>query len=73
MRFREFESKIRTLPAFNLNDVRKLAPDFHRRQLNYWHNKGYIKPLAGGYYILADRTVDDTYLFVMANKIYEPS
>ena len=55
MRFREFESKIRALPAFNLNDVRKLDPDFHRQQLNYWHNQGYIKPLAGGYYILADR------------------
>ena len=73
MRFREFESKIRALPAFNLNDVRKLDPGFHRQQLNYWHNQGYIKPLAGGYYILADRTVDEMVLFMMANKIYEPS
>ena len=73
MRFREFESKIRALPAFNLNDARKLDPGFHRQQLNYWHNQGYIKPLAGGYYILADRTVDEMVLFMMANKIYEPS
>jgi predicted transcriptional regulator of viral defense system len=73
MRFREFESKIRVLPAFNLNDVRKLDPDFHRQQLNYWHNHGYIKPLAGGYYILADRAPDEMYLFMVANKIYEPS
>jgi predicted transcriptional regulator of viral defense system len=73
MRFREFESKIRVLPAFNLNDVRKLDPDFHRQQLNYWHNQGYIKPLAGGYYILADRAPDEMYLFMVANKIYEPS
>ena len=73
MRFREFESKIRELPAFNLNDVRKLDPDFHRQQLNYWHNQGYIKPLAGSYYVLADRAMDEMYLFVVANKIYEPS
>jgi len=64
---------MKALPAFNLNDARKLDPDFHRQQLNYWHNQGYIKPLAGGYYILADRAVDEMYLFMLANKIYEPS
>ena len=73
MRIRELESKIRELPAFNLNDVRKLDPDFHRQQLNYWHNQGYIKPLAGGYYILADRAINEMYLFTVANRIYEPS
>ncbi len=73
MRYREFESKIRELPAFNLNDVRKLDPDFHRQQLNYWHRKGYIQPLAGGYYVLPDRAIDEMYLFMVANKIYEPS
>ena len=73
MRFREFESRIRALPTFNLNDVRKLDPGFHRQQLNYWHNQGYIKSLAGGYYILADRAMDEMVLFMVANKIYEPS
>lgn len=73
MRFRAFESKIKELPAFNLNDARKLDPEFHRQQLNYWHNQGYIKPLAGGYYVLADRAIDERYLFMAANKIYEPS
>jgi predicted transcriptional regulator of viral defense system len=73
MRYREFESRIRELPAFNLNDVRKLDPDFHRQQLNYWHNLGYIRPLAGGYYVLADRAFDEMYLYMVANKIYQPS
>ena len=73
MKFREFNSRIRALPAFNLNDVRKLDPGFHRQQLYYWHNQGYIKPLAGGYYILADRAMDEMVLFMVANKIYEPS
>jgi predicted transcriptional regulator of viral defense system len=73
MRFREFESRIRALPIFNLNDVRKLDPGFHRQQLNYWLNQGYIKPLAGGYYFLADRVMDEMLLFMVANKIYEPS
>jgi predicted transcriptional regulator of viral defense system len=56
-----------------LNDARKLDPGFHRQQLNYWHNQGYIQPLAGGYYLLADREMDEKVLFMMANKIYEPS
>jgi len=73
MRFRDFESKIEHLPTFNLNDVRKLDPGFHRQQLNYWQNKGYLKTLAGGYYALADREIDEMYLFMVANKIYEPS
>jgi predicted transcriptional regulator of viral defense system len=64
---------MRALPAFNLNDVRKLDPGFHRQQLNYWHNQGYIKPLAGGYYILADREMDEMVLFMVANRIYDPS
>jgi predicted transcriptional regulator of viral defense system len=64
---------ISALPAFNLNDVRKLDPGFHRQQLYYWHNQGYIKPLAGGYYILADRAMNEKVLFMAANKVYEPS
>jgi hypothetical protein len=37
---RGVESRIRALPAFELNDVHKLDPGFHRQQLNYWHNQG---------------------------------
>jgi predicted transcriptional regulator of viral defense system len=73
MQFREFESKISALPVFNLNDVRKLDPKFHRQQLYDWQKRGYIKPVAGGYYFLADRTMDEALLFMVANKIYEPS
>lgn len=30
-------------------------------------------PLAGSYYALADRSVDEMYLFMVANRIYQPS
>ncbi len=73
MRFRELEKRVEGLPAFNLNDVRKLDPGFHRQQLSYWLGKGYIRPVAGGYYLLADQEVDEGYLFTVANKIYNPS
>jgi predicted transcriptional regulator of viral defense system len=73
MRFREFEATIKELHAFNLNDARKIDPDFHRQQLTYWHNQRYIKPLTGGYYALWDKPIDEKYLFLVANKVYEPS
>ncbi len=73
MIFKDFEFKIKALPAFNLNDIRKLDPGFHRQQLSYWQTQGYIQPLAGGYYILAGMEINETVLFMLANKIHAPS
>ena len=73
MRFREFQNFAKDLPAFNLNDVRKLDPDFHRQQVSDWLGRGYIQSLTGGYYLLADAKVDESCLFMLANWIYEPS
>jgi predicted transcriptional regulator of viral defense system len=73
LRFRDFQSLIRALPAFNLNDARKFDPSFHRQQLTDWVKRGYILQLAGGYYLLADTDVDEARMFMLANKIYEPS
>ena len=73
MKFRDFQLHAKDLPVFNLNDVRKFNPDFHRQQLSDWLNRGYIQSLACGYYLLADVQVDESYLFMLANRIYEPS
>ena len=73
MKFRDFQRQVRDLPAFNLNDIRKLDPDFHRQQLSDWLNRGYIQSLAGGYYLLAEAQVDEGRLFMLANRMYEPS
>ncbi len=73
MRFREFESIVKDFPLFNLNDICNFAPDFHRRQLHTWTRNGFLRPIAGGYYVLAERTFDETFLFMAANLIYEPS
>ena len=73
MKIRDFENQIKDLPAFSLNDVRKLEPGFHRQQLNDWQERGYIRPLAAGYYLLADQVLDEATRFMLANKLYEPS
>lgn len=73
MKFREFQPYIKDLPAFNLNDIRKLDPDFHRQQINDWLKRGYIRTVANGYYLLAGTQVDENQRFMLANRIYEPS
>ena len=73
MIFRDFEARIKPLPAFNLNDIIKIDPGFHRSQLSDWMSRGFIKPLAGGYYIFPNTEVDESLLFMVANLIYEPS
>ncbi|MCK4900011.1 MAG: hypothetical protein KAS38_14625 [Anaerolineales bacterium] len=73
MKFRDFQAHVKDLPAFNLNDVRNFDPDFHRQQFSDWLDRRYIKPLAGGYYLLVDAQVDESTLFMLANRIYEPS
>lgn len=73
MKFRDFQRQVRDLPVFNLNDIRKLDPDFHRQQLSDWLDREYIQSLAGGYYLLTDAQVDESCLFMIANRIYEPS
>ncbi len=73
MRFREFESCVKDFPLFNLNDIRKFAPDFSRRQLFNWTRKGYLKTITVGYYTLAEKVIDENFLFMAANLIYEPS
>ena len=73
MQFRAFETHVKNLLAFNLNDIRQIDPGFHRQQLSYWLKKDFIQPLAGGYYKLVDQGVNETYLFMLANKIYAPS
>ena len=70
MRFIDFQRQAKDLPAFNLNDIRKFDPDFHRQQLSDWLDRGYIQSLAGGYYLLAGTQVDESLLFMLANRIY---
>ena len=73
MNFREFESQVKQLPLFNLNDIRKIDPGFYRQQLTDWQQRGFIQPVANGYYMLADREVNEGFLFMAANQIYSPS
>jgi predicted transcriptional regulator of viral defense system len=73
MKFSDFRQQIKQLVAFNLNDIRKIDPNFYQSQLMDWLKRGYIKPFAGEYYLLADQQMDEPLRYMLANKLYAPS
>jgi predicted transcriptional regulator of viral defense system len=73
MKYIEFGKSMGGFPVFSLADIRQADPAFHRRRLNEWQEKGYLKKVIKGYYIFADLPLDEKELFEIANRIYAPS
>jgi len=73
MRFLEFREAFKSYTIFSINEIRKIDPGFHRRRLNDWQEKGYIKKIVRGYYIFADLELNESVLFDIANRIHRPS
>jgi predicted transcriptional regulator of viral defense system len=73
MRFLEFRQALQNFTIFSLADIYSVDPEFHRRRLNNWQEKGYIRKVIRGYYIFTDVELDEFALFTLANKIYDPS
>jgi len=73
MRYIEFNKCMRSFTIFSLNDIKKIDKNFHRRRLNEWQKKGYIKKVIRGYYIFSDLALNENILFEVANRIYNPS
>lgn len=73
MKFLELRNELKDFPIFSLNEIRIIDPNFHRRRLNEWQDKGYIKKVIRGYYIFSDLQLSEEILFKIANRIYSPS
>ncbi len=73
MKFLELKNELKDFTIFSLNDIKNIEPDFHRRRLNEWQDKGYIKKIIRGYYLFSDIVVDEEILFKISNQIYYPS
>lgn len=73
MQFIDFKENLKIFAVFSLNDIRKIEADFDLRRLNEWQAKGYIKMVRRGYYIFSDLELNESVLFLIANKIYSPS
>jgi len=73
MQFIELKQNLNNFIVFSNNDIKKIWPDFHRRRLNNWQDKNYIKKVIRGYYIFSDKEVNENVLYIIANEIFNPS
>lgn len=73
MQYLEFQKAFSGFTVFSLADIRQAEPGFHRRRLNEWQEKGYIKKVIKGYYIFSGLAIKEDILFEIANRIYSPS
>ncbi|MFH1441899.1 MAG: hypothetical protein ABIH18_07680, partial [Candidatus Omnitrophota bacterium] len=64
---------LKDFTVFSLTDIKAIDSIFHRRRLNEWQDKGYIKKIVRGFYIFSDAEITEDTLFEIANKIYSPS
>lgn len=73
MKYLEFREALKNKTIFTYNDIRKIAPYFHRRQLVEWQRAGYIIKIRNGYYCFSGQQKSEQLLYHFANQIYKPS
>lgn len=73
MQYIQFRKLMGGFTVFSLADIRQADPLFHRRRLNEWQDKGYLKKIIKGYYFFSDLPIDEKVLFKISNRIYAPS
>lgn len=73
MQYLELKTRLNKFLVFSSNDIEKIDPDFHSQRLSEWQAKGYIRKLTKEFYTFFDLEINEPVLFLIANKIYEPS
>jgi len=73
MNFIEFKALLKDFTVFSLQDIKNFDSHFDRRRLSEWQEKGYIQKIIREYYRFADAKLNEMDLFLIANKIYQPS
>jgi predicted transcriptional regulator of viral defense system len=73
MQYIKLRDALRGFTVFSLADIRRVDAKFHRRRLNEWQGKGYIKKVVRGYYVFSELELGEEAVFEIANRIYQPS
>ena len=73
MQFFELKMRLSDFLVFSTKDIEKIDPAFHSQRLSEWQEKGYIKKITKESYIFSDLEINESVLFLIANKIYSPS
>lgn len=73
MQYLELKEALKDYIVFSSQDINKIDQSFYRSRLNDWQDKNYLKKLRRGFYFFADQELNESVLFLIANKIYSPS
>ena len=73
MQYLELKTQLKDFPVFSIKDIEKVDLSFHNQRLSEWQQKGYVKKICKGFYIFSDLQINEAVLFILANRIYEPS
>lgn len=73
MQYLDLKNQLKDFPIFSIKDIEKMDSSFHKQRLSEWQKKGYVKKIRQGFYIFTDLEVNEKILFIIANRIYEPS
>ncbi len=73
MQYIELKESLKGFTVFSLTDIERIDSHFHRRRLNEWQDKGYIKKIIKGHYAFSELELNENVLFEIANRIYPPS
>ena len=73
MQFLNLKTQLKDFLVFSTLDIEKIDSEFHNQRLSEWQEKDYIRKITKEYYIFSDLEINESVLFLIANKIYTPS
>lgn len=71
--YADFLNAFQSYLVFSLKDIQLRFPGFDTKNLLNWQKKGYVLKLRNGFYQFTNQKIDESALFLIANKLYEPS
>lgn len=71
--YERFRQSFANDPVISVSEIKKVYPHFDTRNLVNWQKKGYVLRLRNGFYTFAAQVNTEQDLFVVANRLYEPS
>jgi len=71
--YERFRQSFANDPVISVSEIKKVYPNFDTRNLVNWQKKGYLIRLRNGLYTFAAQANKEQDLFVVANRLYEPS
>ena len=73
MIFLDFKHHFGPFKVFSIQDILKWDPGFDTRRLVEWRQKNYVRKIINRWYLFADASLDENFLYLIANRIYSPS